>query len=281
MTQGHEQTVRDFYDAAGLAYEKLMGHIWHHGLPEAEAAGMSVLEAAQELEKQLVRASGLAAGEWALDFGAGIGGATLYMAGLTGARFIGLSNNEKLSSRARELAAEYGMADRVHFYTIGDTDYRNLGGFPDDSFDAVFFYESVCHLPDKEQFFHAAHRVLKPGRRLVGIDWLQRPFGEYQTEEQIARVMEPVNRHIRIAGHGTVESYRQLLGKAGFRVEQARDLFEGIQCWASTPDEDRPLWLNYDGPDGELFQEGKRALDAARAAGTFTIGMFVAAKGEQ
>lgn len=278
MTHGHEQKVRSFYDVAGPAYEKLMGYTWHHGLPEAEAAGMSFLEAAQELEKQLVAASGLRPGELAMDFGSGIGGETLYMAELSGARFVGVSNNENLCGRARELTAEAGLADRVHFYSIGDTDYQTLCGFPDESFDAVFFYESICHLPAKETFFASAYRLLKPGRRLVGIDWLQRPFGEYQTPEQIERVMAPVNRTTRIPGHGSVDTYRSMMEKAGFRIEEARDLFAGTKCWGGAPEEDRPAWLNYDGAEGELFQEGKRALDAARDAGTFTVGMFIAVK---
>lgn len=86
------------------------------------------------------------------------------MAHVSGARFLGVSNNENLSNRAREITADTELADRVHFYTIGDTDYRTLGGFQDNSFDAVFFYESVCHLPEKDQFFNAAYRVPKPGR---------------------------------------------------------------------------------------------------------------------
>jgi cyclopropane fatty-acyl-phospholipid synthase-like methyltransferase len=256
-----------------------MGHTWHHGLPEAEEAGASVLRAAQQLEEQLVAASGLTEDDWALDFGSGIGGPTVYMAKISGARFVGLSNNENLSARAREVAAENDVSDRAHFYTTGDDDYRTLGGFPSDSLDAVFFYESVCHLPDKASFFQAAHRVLKPGRRLVGIDWLQRPFGQYQTDEEIRDIMAPVNQFIRIPELGTVDSYRRTIEEAGFRVERADDLFQGTECWASTPDEDRPLWLNYDGPEPELFHEGKRALDAARGAGTFTIGRFVAVKG--
>ena len=49
------------------------------------------------------------------------------------------------------------------------------------------------------------------------------------------------------------------------------------RAWRTSAD-DRPLWLNYDGPDGELFREGKRALDGARGAGVFTVGMWVATK---
>lgn len=281
MIHEHEPKVREFYDAAGPAYEELMGHTWHHGLPEAEAAGKSMLEAAQELEEHFIAASGLGADELALDFGSGIGGEAMYMAEFSGARFVGVSNNENLCRRAREIADDRGLADRVHFYSIGDTDYKTLRGFPDNSFDAVFFFESVCHLPVKEKFFESAYRMLKPGRRLVGLDWLQRAFGEYRTEEEITRAMAPVNRFCRIPEHGTVDSYRLMMEKAGFRVEQARDLYPDTKCWGGAPVDDRPLWLSYDGPEGELFQEGKRALDAAREAGTFTVGMFVAVKDGQ
>lgn len=75
---------------------------------------------------------------------------------MTGDRFVGVSNNEHLSGRARQLTEESDMADQVHFHITGDTDDKTLGAFPDNSFDAIFFYESVCHLPDKERFFDAA-----------------------------------------------------------------------------------------------------------------------------
>jgi tocopherol O-methyltransferase len=200
------------------------------------------------------------------------------MAEVSGSTFVGLSNNEGLSADARALADQVGVSGRVSFFTIGDTDYKTLAAFSDNSFDAVFFYESVCHLPDKQAFFQAAYRILKPGRRLAGIDWLQRPFGEHRTDEQIMRFMEPVNRLIRIPWHGTLERYRAMIEHAGFQVEHAEDLFDGVECWGSTPDEDRPRWLNYDGPDAEVFREGKRALDAARGSGVFTVGLFVAVK---
>lgn len=274
----HEQKVREFYDVAVHCYQSIMGHTWHHADPEAEAKGMSLLEAAQVLEQKVVHESGLRPGDRALDFGSGVGGPTVYMAKISGASFVGLSNNEGLSQRARDLAKEIGVDDKVSFLTTGNDDYKSLVAFADGSFDAVIFYESVCHLPEKPLFFRTAHRILKPGGRLVGVDWLQRPFGENQTEEQIAKYIGPVNEYIRIAGHGTLQSYREMMEAAGFTVTMARDLFEGVKCWGSTPKDERPQWLNYEGPDGELFRKGKVALDNARDAGVFTVGMFVGKK---
>lgn len=276
MTQLHEQKVREFYDAAGPAYERFMGHAWHHGLPEDEAAGLSSSESAQRLNKHLVAASGLQLGEHALVFGSGIGGEVLNMAVASGAHFTGVSNNDYLTRRATEIADEAKMSHLCHFQTIGDTDYKDLG--PEESLDAVFFYESVCHLPDKQAFFTAAYRVLKPGRRLLGLDWLQRPFGEFQAPEEIERIMTPVNETFCIPEHGTVAGYRAGMEKAGFRVDEARDLYFRSKCWGSTPSQEKPLWLNYDGDDGGPFREQKRALDAAREAGVFTVGIFIGTK---
>jgi tocopherol O-methyltransferase len=272
-----ETKVREFYDVASHCYEHTMGDRWHHGDPTAEAAGKSFLEACEAIEESLVRAAGLRAGHWALDFGSGIGGPAFHMARVSGARFVGVTNNEQINQRARARAVERGLERQVSFVTLADTDYRNLP-FADASFDAVMFCESVCHLPDKAGFFCEAARVLKPGGRLAGTDWMQRPFGEHQTEAQIMQFMAPVNEHIRIPWHGTVDGYRRMLQDAGLDVLEARDLFENVECWGSTPPEERELWLQYAGPDAQLFVDAKHALDAARRAGVFTIGMFVAAK---
>ncbi len=276
--ESHETKVREFFTSAVQCYESIMGTTWHHGDPEAEARGASLLEAAQVLEDKVIAASQLQPNEHAIEFGAGVGGAMLYMAKTSGAYFVGLSNNEELSQRGRKHAADAGQTDRVSFLTIGDEDYKTLLAFSDASIDSVVFYESVVHLPDKAAFFKAAYRILKPGRRLIGVDWLQRAFGENQTEAQIMKYMQRINETTAIPWHGTVANYREMMEAAGFKVEMARDLFEGVKCWGSTPKEQAPLWLNYEGPAFESFRQGKMALDAAREAGVFTVGMFVATK---
>ncbi|MCA2219238.1 SAM-dependent methyltransferase [Jidongwangia harbinensis] len=283
----HETLVRRFYDdaavggeGAGEAYTALMEEVWHHGDLAADRDGVSPLEAAVRMERQLMTIAGVGPGDHVLDFGSGPGGATVNMAEMTGATFVGVSNSESLSQRARRHAADRGLRNLARFATIGDLDYRDLALWPDASFDAVTFFESVCHLPDKAAFFRAAARTLKPGGRLVGLDWLQRPFGEHQSEEQIRAFIDPVCEHIRLApgGLGTLEGYAELMRAAGLRVTHAVDAFPGEPCWGSTPPEDREAWLTYSGPSGDVFQRGKRALDAARGAGVFTVGWWAATR---
>jgi tocopherol O-methyltransferase len=274
----HEQRVRQFYDDAVHCYEAILGDRWHHGDPAAEARGLTFLQACETIEEKLLSMTGLGPGGRALDFGSGIGGPTLHMAELSSAFFVGVTNNEGLSQRARKKAIDAGLSEKVSFVTIGDTDYRTLHAFGDASFDAVTFFESVCHLPDKQSFFRAAFRVLKAGGHLVGTDWLQRPFGPLEADEQIMKFIGPVNEYIYLSNVGTVPGYRDGLQRAGFQVKLAADMFEGVKCWGSAPKEERAQWLGYDGPQAETFRKGKLALDAARDAGVFTVGMFVAAK---
>jgi len=185
--------------------------------------------------------------------------------------------NERLNAQARARAARAGLAGRVAFHTLDDLGYKALP-FPDGSFQAVTFFESVCHVPDKPALFRELARVLAPGGRLGCMDWIQRPFGMYQTDAQIARFMQPVNDAISIPAHGTVASYSVHMEDAGLRVAIARDLYDGVLCWSTVQDDETPAWASYEGPEQQMFRRGEEALADARRAGVFSIALWLAAK---
>jgi tocopherol O-methyltransferase len=273
----YEHKVELFYDSALHCYMEIMGDRWHHGDPDATAAGLPRIRCCEIMEERVVALLGLGSGGKALDFGSGIGGPTCHMARVTGASFVGVCDNERLNTVGREKIAALGLAGRVSFLTTENTGYKSLP-FPDDTFDAVTFFESICHVSDKPALFRELARVLKPGGRLGGEDWVQRPFGEHQTEEQIMTLMGPVNELFVISGHGTVEGYRDMMALAGLDVLVARDLFPGVICWGATQDDEKPRWLGYEGDQATMFRDGERALLLAREAGVFSLGMWIAQK---
>jgi tocopherol O-methyltransferase len=182
-----------------------------------------------------------------------------------------------LNQQARQRADQLGLSGQITFRTLGDTEYKNLP-FEDASFDGATFMESVCHVPDKAALFKELFRILKPGCRLGGMDWIQRPFGEYQTEAQIMRFIGPINEHVAMPALGTVEDYANFMEAAGFRVAVAKDLVPNAKCWGVVQENENPEWLGYDGPDAQMFRDGEEALVAARNAGVFSIGMWVGVK---
>jgi tocopherol O-methyltransferase len=273
----HEHKVQVFYDSARHSYEAIMGEYWHHADPEAAAAGLPRQRACQVLEERVVALCGIERGTRVLDWGSGIGGPTRHMARVTGAHFVGVCNNDRLTEDARKRTAALGLSEQVTFKTLEDTEYKNLP-FESASFDAATFMESVCHVPDKAALFREIFRVLKPGARVGGMDWIQRPFGEHQSHEQIMRFIGPVNELVAMPALGTVQDYAAYMEEAGFRVAVAKDLVPSAKCWGVVQDNENPQWLGYDGPEAQVFQEGEKALVAAREAGVFSIGMWVGVK---
>ncbi|MGI9952300.1 methyltransferase domain-containing protein [Moorellaceae bacterium AZ2] len=95
-----------------------------------------------------------------LDIGCGTGNFSLELA-RRGVKVTGIDVSEPMLARAREKAAQEGVA--VRFLR---SDARRLP-FPDESFDAVVSVTALEFVPDLGAALQEAYRVLKTGGRLV------------------------------------------------------------------------------------------------------------------
>ena len=306
ITESAQQTrrVRRFYDdsvnegeAITEAYVRLMvddvdprnpfsGHMWFHGDPATEqASGGDLYAAKREMLRKIAKAANLGEGMQLVEFGAGVGGAAVWLAEHTGATITGVSNSDSLSQRARALAARRVQSGHLApgltpFHTIGDEDYKTLSAWGDASVDAFLAMESPCHLPpeDLPDLFASAARIVKPGGKLVVQDWLQRPWGlaEYERSPmEIDALVLDVSQTYRLAQLGDLDHYSALIAAAGFKVETAEDIFL-FQPYSSAEPPER--WQNYDGPAHELAKAQWAAMNAARSAGVFTVGLITATR---
>ncbi len=117
-----------------------------------------------------LEALGLKAGEHLLDIGCGAGTPAIRMAQRSGGRVTGINVSRGQLALATERAKAANISDRVSF-AYGDA--MSLD-FPDESFDAATAIEVYAHLANRQQAFHEAARVLRPGGHFLVSDFTLR-----------------------------------------------------------------------------------------------------------
>ncbi len=109
------------------------------------------------------------AGLEVLDWGCGLGGATMTLARDLGAGpVLGIDVDEGNLAHAKANIAAAGLTERIELRLV------EPGPLPlaDASFDVVFTQAALCHIDDKAAVLEEYHRVLRPGGSLVGSDWM-------------------------------------------------------------------------------------------------------------
>lgn len=269
------ELVNSYYGLCIPFYREFLGDHWHTGFYEAE--GSIGPHDQLQMERVVAESAQLGPDSVVLDVGCGVGGPACHIARLTGARVRGLSPNEAQLELARAAAEAQGVAGRVRF-DLGDA--CNLP-YADASFDAVLFFESPCHFPDRPRFFSEALRVLRPGGRLAGEDWVA---SDGSPQPLRALWSERICASWAIPSLGTPDTYARQMAEAGFAVDLACDMrdemallrgfvtepagrAELVQELAETEDAMR-----------RLIMEGVLVLGEAAECGAFTVGRFLARK---
>ena len=170
-----------------------------------------------------------------------------------------------------------GLAQRVRF----SQGLAHALPFEDACFDAVLFFESPCHFPDRPAFFREVMRVLKPGGILAGEDWLA---SQGLSPADVQRHLDPIHETWAIPALGDLDTYAQAMTAAGLQVDTHVDMREEMALARGfiVQDADRRQVeaeiAHCDNPVRALIMQSLLHLGDAVKAGAFTLGRFVARK---
>lgn len=209
-----KKTVQNYYESIGcrLGYLLLLKGSQHFGYYPSGCANISEDDAQRFHHDLLAQCLEYLHGMKVLDAGCGQGFVSCDLAQRFGMNVTGIDVTPYIVERARKRAQRMHLTDRVQ-YVLGT--YMALP-FPDHSFDRVYTVETLCHATDLKKALQEFHRVLKPGGKIVCLEYLNGVSAEFSPDE--ARDFHDV-----IQGTSSPslplfarESFPKLLSNAGF-----------------------------------------------------------------
>ena len=118
---------------------------------------------------------------------------------------------------AKQRAVELGLDADLR---LGDAQALEL---PDERFDTAVITLALCTIPDDRQAVREAHRVLRPGGRLLLLEHVRSPRLPVRA---VQRLLDPLA--VRFAADHLVREPLDHLSAAGFELERVERLKWGI-----------------------------------------------------
>jgi len=178
--------VIEYYSRPGtwLGYTLCLNRSQHFGLYKDNTK--SEKQAQQNMLHLISDKLDIKKGMNILDAGCGQGFVEKYLAGVFNASFTGITITPREVKVAKKQLKKTTLKGTANFILA---DYHDLP-FEDDSFDVVFTVETLAHAQDLSQVLSEFYRVLKPGGKIVLIEyeWEYEKFSpKYQKIYDFAR----------------------------------------------------------------------------------------------
>ncbi len=282
MSKTHHKEVIRYYEETDWDHR----YVWHRGLYQAAHFGIYDDKARNHkaalinTNEIMSRIAGITPGAKVLDAGCGWGGTSLWLAREKKAHVTGINITGYQIEECRDKVKKAGLQKECTFI---EADYCDTP-FADEQFDVVWSCESLCHAPQKDEFYLEAYRILKPGGRLIVADYqrLSRPFDPGQ-EKLLKRWLHgwacvDINTPDEHHQHATQAGFAKVLQHDySLKVEVSlRNLYEHAARWS---------WIGTIGAFLKLLQpyrdknvKGTKAMYQAYKAGLWRYSITLCEK---
>jgi ubiquinone/menaquinone biosynthesis C-methylase UbiE len=204
----NEKSVEQYYEEWTQKYIDDFGHIFQ----------ALQTDRPEELIEYMARVSGMADGKRILDAGSGIGGPSIIWAKNYHVQIDALTISPTQAALTKENIAKETLKGKISV-TIGDF-HKLENYFPENSFDAVYFLESLVHSHDPAAVIRSVRQVLKQHGIIYIKDLFvgpNDPAHPGQTDYPIKKIEEQFALRIRKSG-----DILNTLAENGFQIEFCR-----------------------------------------------------------
>lgn len=196
-------------------------HALHSGF-RIEGANQTHHEEIKELTKRVVAFADINGNCKVLDAGCGTGVISFEVAShFPGVSVVGINIVDFQLQLAQKVKTN-GRFARVNF---SRQDYMETG-FPSNIFDRVIFVESFAHAPNKKATLVEAHRILKPGGRLVFVDAF---IAKTRVTSEELHLLKQVEDGFCLTPYITIMKMNRWLQEMGFSRVEIRDSTENAR----------------------------------------------------
>jgi len=219
--QHYRENMQTGFDALAELYYAYWGEFFHLAVFEPGDDPADLTAAYQRTHERYLEAIGGSTARRILDVACGGGALSAWLADQTTAAVVGVDLSSGQLSHARRWVAG-GRRPNLRFV---QHDVMHLDDLAEPAFDAAICVDAACYLPDRRAALRAIAARLRPGGRLLLVDWcrVERPAAL-----QRELILEPLCRYWAIADLETAASYRRSFAVAGLRVQRLDDLSDHV-----------------------------------------------------
>lgn len=229
--------IANFWDDLSLGWHTIWGPHIHHGYYGPEENLAKSLTPEEKLIEKIIQLIPIKPDQKVLDVGCGLGGTSLYLASQHQLEVTGITLSKKqldiANSRVQEYQSQFNskttpvnaknVETKVQFKL---EDAHSLASFHDQQFDIVWSLESAEQFYDKNLFIAQAHRVLKPGGKLMIATWCSEH--EFYEQEK-AKIYNTLCHDFDVPYMPTLQHYVHLLENNHFKNIVTQDWSEYVK----------------------------------------------------
>ena len=207
--------VADHYNELDVFYRELWGEHVHHGLWVNGHESPEV--AVRHLVDVVAQEAQIKPGDHVIDIGCGYGAAARQLVRHYGAEVTAITLSSAQHAYAESVTQGANPAYLVADWLTND--------FPQ-TFRAAIAIESSEHMPDRDEFFRRAYRVLEVGGRFVVCAWLSR---QAPSPLEVAWLLRPICDEGRVPHLPTLNELIASARAAGFELINSQDCTHAVR----------------------------------------------------